>query len=112
VALGLAGSFWLAVVASMVASFARRISDPIYTAWVNQRIDPQVRATVISLSSQANALGQIVGGPAVGEIGLAISIRAALVTAGLLLSPVLGLIRYTATSHEQVIDGAIAAPEV
>lgn len=111
VAFGLAGSFWLAVVASMVASLARRISDPIYTAWVNQRIDPQVRATVISLSSQANALGQIVGGPAVGEIGLAISIRAALVTAGLLLSPVLGLIRYTARSHEQVVEGAVVAPE-
>ena len=40
---------------------------------------------------QANALGQIAGGPAVGAIGTLFSLRAALVTAALLLSPALAL---------------------
>jgi DHA3 family tetracycline resistance protein-like MFS transporter len=111
VAIGLAGSFWIAVVTMSVAGLARRISDPLYTAWVNQRIDPQVRATVISLSSQANAFGQIAGGPAVGAIGTVISLRAALVTAGLLLAPVLGLVRYTALNHERALPGMVASPE-
>jgi MFS transporter, DHA3 family, tetracycline resistance protein len=101
IAFGLASNFGLAVLAMMLAALVRRTSDPIYTAWVNQRLDPQVRATVISMSSQANALGQMAGGPVVGAIGTFWSLRAALVAAGLLLSPVLLLVRYTAQRHEQ-----------
>jgi len=63
------------------------LADPLYTAWLVQNIDPQVRATVLSMLSQSNAFGQIVGGPGVGLIGTVASLRAALVTAGALLSP-------------------------
>ncbi len=62
-----------------------------YTAWVNQGLDTRVRATVISASSQANALGQILGGPVLGAIGRGISLSAALVSSGLVLAPVMGL---------------------
>lgn len=55
--------------------------------WLNLNLNPRVRATVLSLSGQANALGQFAGGPAVGAIGTVFSLRAALVVAGLLLSP-------------------------
>ena len=101
IAFGLAGNFGMAVLAMMLAALVRRTSGPIYTAWVNQRLDPQVRATVISMSSQANALGQMAGGPVVGAIGTFWSLRAALVAAGLMLSPILLLVRYTAQRHEQ-----------
>lgn len=101
IAFGLAGNFGMAMLAMMLAALVRRTSDPIYTAWVNQRLDSQVRATVISLSNQANALGQMTLGPVVGAIGTFWSLRAALVAAGLLLSPVLLLVRYTAQRHEQ-----------
>jgi MFS transporter, DHA3 family, tetracycline resistance protein len=100
-AFALAGNFLLAASASLVAAVVRRTSEPIYTAWVNQRLDPQVRATVISMSSQANALGQIAGGPVVGVIGTVWSLRAALVAASLLLSPALLLVRHTGQRHEQ-----------
>ena len=40
--------------------------------------------------SQADALGQVAGGPVVGFVGLR-SLRAALVFAGLILTPALGL---------------------
>ncbi|MCA1554139.1 MAG: MFS transporter, partial [Chloroflexi bacterium] len=84
-AVAVAGSFVLVVPVSMAAALVRRSSNPIYTAWVNQRLDSSVRATVISMSSQANALGQIAGGPLVGVIGTAWSIRAALVASAVLL---------------------------
>ena len=43
---------------------------------------------------QVNALGQIAGGPPVGYIGTAFSLRAALTTVSAILSPVLLLFAY------------------
>lgn len=98
IAFGLAQDFWVAAAMFWLVSLARRSVSPIYDAWVNQRLDSQVRATVISMSSQADALGQVAGGPAVGAIGSAISIRAAIATSGVILSPVLWL--YARTSKQ------------
>ena len=50
-----------------------------------------MRATVISMGSQANALGQVAGGPAIGAVGTLAGIRAALVGAAITLSPSLWL---------------------
>jgi DHA3 family tetracycline resistance protein-like MFS transporter len=67
------------------------VVGPLQDIWINRRIDdPQVRATVFSVTGQVDALGQIAGGPFVGAIGNA-SIRAALVTSSALLLPVLPL---------------------
>ena len=84
----LAGNFWVALVAIWCASVFRDVQEPIFRTWQTQRIDPAVRATVLSIDGQVNALGQIAGGPAVGAIGN-ISLRAALVVAGAALSPAL-----------------------
>ena len=89
VAFGVAGHFALALATLWIISPLRRMNTPIYTAWVNQRLDPKVRATVISMSSQADALGQIIGGPIVGVIGKVVSVRAAIVVSGIVLSPAL-----------------------
>jgi len=86
VAFGLTRSFPLAFVALAVKAVAGSMAGPLYSTWLIQNINPKVRATVISMSSQANACGQIVGGPGVGLIGN-LSLRAAIVTAGLLLAP-------------------------
>ncbi len=48
-----------------------------------------MRATVISITNQADAVGQWTGGPGIGVIGTVFSIRAALVVGGLCLSPAL-----------------------
>ncbi len=95
------GGFAFVVLMSLAVGVLRRMIGPLYMAWVNQRLDPQVRATIFSLSGQANALGQIAGGPAVGAIGTFISIRAALSASAVLLAPVLWLIRHTALNHER-----------
>jgi DHA3 family tetracycline resistance protein-like MFS transporter len=91
-AFGLTHSFWVAILLYWAIGAFRSVAFPLYDAWNNLLIDdPQVRATMFSAASQADAVGQFVGGPAVGAIGNA-SLRAALVTSALLLSPVIPLL--------------------
>lgn len=90
----LAGNFFLAVAAYLTFGVFRRVNEPIYTTWLTQNIDAKVRATVISMRGQVDALGQIVGGPPVGYIGTLFSLRVAMVTVSILLSPVLLLFAY------------------
>ena len=84
-----AGNFYVGMLAFWSATSLSRMFDPLYIAWINQHVDSGVRATVISMSSQANALGQIGGGPLLGIIGTLGSLRAALYASGAVLSPVL-----------------------
>ena len=88
----------------------RRVAMPLYTAWVNQKLDSGTRATVLSMSGQVDAIGQIAGGPGVGLIANLVSVIAAITTSGLLLSPALFLIgRANAQSGEQVEAESAAA---
>jgi DHA3 family tetracycline resistance protein-like MFS transporter len=97
VVFGLAGSFALAVVAYLLFGVCRRVRGPLVTTWLTLNTEPGSRATVISLSGQADALGQIAGGPPVGYLGGAVSLRAAMVAVGAILSPVLVLLAWAAT---------------
>ena len=93
-AFGLSRSVWMAIVMYWLVSALRHIRAPLYDAWFNQCIDDsQVRATLFSVSSQVDAIGQICGGPIAGTIGNVVSIRAALVASAAMLSPVLPLYR-------------------
>jgi MFS family permease len=92
VVFGLATSFAVAAVAYLVARLVRRLKDPLYVTWLNKNVeDSSVRATVNSIASQADAIGEVAGGPVIGAIGTVASLRAALVSAGLLLVPAIGL---------------------
>jgi DHA3 family tetracycline resistance protein-like MFS transporter len=88
-AFALAGSLWFVVLASFGVLICRNVNHPLQTAWVNQHVDARVRATIISMTSQADAIGQIAGGPVVGAVGVLASVRAALVVGGGILSPAL-----------------------
>jgi len=79
--------FGLAVGAYWVANVARRVRRPLYDAWLNRGLDPAVRATVLSMGGQADAFGQIAGGPVLGLAANAWSIRAAIAIAGIILWP-------------------------
>ena len=92
VVFGLAGVFWLAVVAMLVTNTVRSLAMPLFWSWLNQSVtQSNVRATVISIASQADAVGQWTGGPAIGAVGNAFGIRAALVSGAFLLTPALAL---------------------
>jgi DHA3 family tetracycline resistance protein-like MFS transporter len=85
---GLAGSFWLALALYWAFGALRAVREPLHNTWLNGLIDsPQVRATLFSASSQVDAIGQIIAGPAVGMVGSLLSIRAALATSAAILSP-------------------------
>jgi DHA3 family tetracycline resistance protein-like MFS transporter len=88
---GVAGSFGLAVVAFLAYGTCRGLGGPLHGAWLARSIDPRLRATVLSMISQVDAVGQIAGGPVIGAVGKVFSIRAALVLTGVLLVPTLPL---------------------
>jgi DHA3 family tetracycline resistance protein-like MFS transporter len=85
---GLTGSFWLAATVYCLSISLRVTSDPILRTWITQNTESSVRATVLSMDSQVNSLGQMIGGSVIGAIGSAISLPVALVTTGLARVPV------------------------
>lgn len=88
----LTGSIWVAIAALLGVFFARDLAGPLYTTWLNEQItDSSVRATVLSISGQANAIGQAAGGPVLGAIGNVWGIRAALAGGAIVIAPALGL---------------------
>jgi MFS transporter, DHA3 family, tetracycline resistance protein len=87
----LAGNFTAALIAILIISPLRALIGPLETSWVNRGLESNSRATVLSMSEQAGALGELSGGPVLGAIGSAQSIRAALVGSTLLMGPVIGL---------------------
>ncbi|HLX57005.1 MAG TPA: MFS transporter [Ktedonobacteraceae bacterium] len=100
----LAGNFYLALAALLTFNVFRAVNEPVYTAWLTQNIDAKVRATVISMRGQIDALGQIAGGPPVGSIGTVFSIRAALVASSIILSPVVLLFAYASRKKKSQVE--------
>ena len=92
VVFGLTDSFVVAVLALWAKRVADSMSGPLFDAWRTRVIPSEVRATVLSAISQGDAIGQVLGGPIVGAIGSAISIRAAMVASSALHAPVLALL--------------------
>jgi MFS transporter, DHA3 family, tetracycline resistance protein len=88
----LAGSLGLAVAGLWLYYLTRSLIAPISMTWINQQItDSSVRATVISISGQSDAIGQVAGGPGLGALGTVFSLRTALLAGGALLAPALAL---------------------
>jgi DHA3 family tetracycline resistance protein-like MFS transporter len=88
----LTGLTWLAIGALLGVFLTRNLAEPLYTIWLNEQIkDSSVRATVLSISGQANAIGQAGGGPVLGVIGNVWGIRAALTAGALVIAPALWL---------------------
>lgn len=96
----LTGHVWVAIAALLGVFFCRNMAGPLYDTWLNAQItDSSVRATVISLTGQANAVGQAGGGPVLGAIGNVWGIRAALATGALAIGPALGLYARAIAHH-------------
>jgi DHA3 family tetracycline resistance protein-like MFS transporter len=100
VGFALAGEFWPAVAAALVAGLARSARGPLFMTWMSAQTESRTRATVFSMNGQFDAAGQILGGPPVGAIGERFGIRAALVVAGLLAAPALALYAKAIRTHD------------
>lgn len=85
------GAFVLAVAMLWLVGGLRSVRQPVYTAWVNQGLDARTRATINSMATQSDAVGQAVGGPGLGAIATWVSVPWAIAVSGVLRLPALAL---------------------
>jgi DHA3 family tetracycline resistance protein-like MFS transporter len=96
----LAGGLALALGGYWVYRLTRAVVAPLQLTWLNRNIgDSTVRATVISMTGLGDAIGQSGGGPALGAVGNALGLRAALLAGAAVLAPALGLFARAARHH-------------
>jgi len=79
---------WIALPLLWSRSLAETVAGPVQAAWMNRNLEPGVRATVLSMEGQLNAIGQIAGGPPLGVLGNRVSVPGALVASALVFLPV------------------------
>ena len=87
----LTGNFVLAFATWVVVNGLLDLSNPIINAWLNQNITSDVRATVLSMSSQFNMVGALGSSTALGAVGDRFGVRAGLALSGVLLLPLLAI---------------------
>jgi DHA3 family tetracycline resistance protein-like MFS transporter len=92
-------SFEMAALTYLVTRIVRRVAQPIGSAWINLGLTSEVRATVHSMNSQADALGQVAGGPLLGWLALAQGTRPAMLVVAAILTPSLYLYLRTIRLH-------------
>lgn len=109
VGFGLAGQFASAASLYLLARTLRRIAAPIRSAWINQSLTARIRATVLSLDAQADALGQILAGPVLGAFAAAAGTGRTMIVAGMVVAASLPLYWRTIRHHgDDVIDAELA----
>ncbi len=101
-------AFGWAVGGFVLTQTLRNVSRPLLIVWINQNAAPRVRATVISTYWQSNALGQIVGSPALGWLGTVRTLRLALEVGTAVYIATLPLLlfaqrRWTRVQHNEVV---------
>ena len=103
----IAGVPWLAIVAYGAVCGCRELIVPLQSAWVNRTIeDSSVRATVLSIVNQSDAVGQVAGGPAIGAVGSSVGLRPALAVGAAALAP--ALVLYGRVVRRHGIDPELA----
>jgi DHA3 family tetracycline resistance protein-like MFS transporter len=61
---------------------------PLMEIWLNQHVEPRIRATLLSIVGQVNSFGEIiVGGPIAGIMASLFTVRIAIATTALFLLP-------------------------
>ena len=92
-AFAFAPGFWWAAAALTSLNVVRGLYAPLYSTWLNTGLESRSRATVNSLASQADALGQVSFGPLFGLAGNVWGVPAALALAALVRLPTLLVFR-------------------
>lgn len=89
----LAGGFGTALVGVLGVRVCRALAAPLTQTWLNRSLPSELRATVLSMEGQMDAIGQVGGGPALGAVGNALSVRAAMAVSAVFLVPAVALYR-------------------
>jgi len=103
---GLSGGWWLYLLVRLL----RDTATPITNVWLVSATTAGSRATVFSIQAQADALGQIAGGPPVGVVAQRRSLGAGLSMAGLFLVPAVALFALAARRSEPVRADVVVEP--
>lgn len=101
-----ATSFPIGLLSIWSVGVFRRIGFPIFAAWTNKKLKSETRATVLSMRGQLDAIGQFIGGPIIGGVGTAFSLRAAMLGVALFVSPVLFLYRQALKFERRSVEEA------
>jgi len=75
----------LAIFGWISRDVVREVLEPLTTAWANQQATSSVRATMISMQSQAMAVGEIFGGLALGYVAESLGLRTAFTIGAVIL---------------------------
>lgn len=82
-----AGSVWVALLCLFLIGPLRDIIGPLHLSLLNRGIESRIRATILSMDGQTDAIGQLVGGIPLGIIGNAAGVRTAMTAGVVLLLP-------------------------
>jgi DHA3 family tetracycline resistance protein-like MFS transporter len=94
----------------LVISMLRNTGLPLQTAWINQKLDPGIRATIHSMFGQVDAIGQVAGGPISALVAGLLSTGAAISASGAMLLPSLFLIQRANQAEEPTDAGRAPVP--
>lgn len=84
----LSGSLAPALVGKWTRDAAQAVSWPVARAWLNRNIESSAsRATTLSMMGQADAVGQIAGGPGLGMVASRAGVQTALLLAAAIQAP-------------------------
>ncbi len=108
-AFAVAGPFAMALAVFFLLTTAPGPRNSLEQVWMNQNLDPTVRATVFSLGGQVGALAGIAGGPILGAIATADTSRSALIIAAIVLVPTLLLYVRTLRTDGPLVASASEA---
>lgn len=93
--------WWLAVAGFVVSEAVRHAVYPMMQAWANRGADPATRATLNSLVGQAESVGELGGGPALGGVASVWSTGAALSVASAVFALAGGLAKADGDDQRQ-----------
>ena len=82
IAVGLAGSFWIALVALFVLTAGMGVTSPVRQSYLHQLVSSEHRATVASFDSMVSSAGGVGGQVGLGALGEARSVASAFVVGG------------------------------
>ena len=86
-----AGNLGFALAGRWLYEAAISVGWPIRQAWLNRNVESRARATTVSLMGQADAVGQVAGGPSFGALANAAGVPVALLAAGVAQLPTVWL---------------------